>query len=113
MNDKIIILGINWEQNSSAALMIDGKIVSAISEERFSRKKNDESYPKNAIDFVLKYAKLSLSDVDKIAKAIPNEVIDRNVNYETLKNYANEATRDTKGDYRLQLFFISKEEFFL
>ena len=51
---KIIILGINWEQNSSASLMIDGKIVSGISEERFTRKKNDESYPKNAIEYVLK-----------------------------------------------------------
>ena len=55
---KRIIIGINWEQNSSAALMIDGKIISAASEERFSNKKNDESYPKKAIDFLLKSNKI-------------------------------------------------------
>jgi len=66
MNDKIIILGINWEQNSSAALMIDGKIVSAISEERFSRKKNDESYPKNAIDYILKFNGIKKSDITNV-----------------------------------------------
>ena len=43
MTNKKIIIGINWEQNSSAALMIDGEIISATSEERFSNKKNDES----------------------------------------------------------------------
>lgn len=43
---KKIILGINWEQNSTAALMVDGAIVSCSSEERFTRIKNDERYPK-------------------------------------------------------------------
>ena len=41
-----IIIGINWEQNSSVALLINGKIIEAVSEERFSRLKNDERYPK-------------------------------------------------------------------
>ena len=34
---KEIYIGINWEQNSTAALMVDGKILASISEERFSR----------------------------------------------------------------------------
>ena len=34
---KEIYIGINWEQNSTAALMVDGKILGSISEERFSR----------------------------------------------------------------------------
>ena len=38
----MIILGINWEQNSSASLMINGEIVGCASEERFSKIKNDE-----------------------------------------------------------------------
>ena len=46
MKEKSIIIGINWEQNSTACLMIDGRIIGAISEERFTRVKNDESYPK-------------------------------------------------------------------
>ena len=66
MKKKSIILGINWEQNSSACLMIDGKIISAISEERFSRKKNDERYPKKAIDYVLKTNAISPDQIDQI-----------------------------------------------
>ena len=50
----MIILGINWEQNSSASLMIDGKIVGCSSEERFSGIKNDERYPYQAINWLLK-----------------------------------------------------------
>jgi len=64
--DRIIILGINWEQNSSACLMINGKIISAISEERFTRKKNDESYPKNAIEYVLKINNISLNQITQV-----------------------------------------------
>ena len=64
MKKRSIILGINWEQNSSASLMIDGRIVSAVSEERFSRKKNDERYPKNAINFILKNNRISPKQID-------------------------------------------------
>ena len=63
---KRIIIGINWEQNSSAALMIDGKIISAASEERFSNKKNDESYPKKAIDFLLKSNKIKKKQITNV-----------------------------------------------
>ena len=48
------LLGINWEQNSSAALFRDGECLGALSNERISRKKNDESYPKESIDWLLK-----------------------------------------------------------
>ena len=51
---KNIVIGINWEQNSSACLMINGEIIGACSEERFSRIKNDERYPKKSIDWLLK-----------------------------------------------------------
>tara|TARA_Y100000591_G_C21853150_1_gene713026 strand:+ start:372 stop:2204 length:1833 start_codon:yes stop_codon:yes gene_type:complete len=66
MKKRLIILGINWEQNSSACLMVDGKIISATSEERFSRKKNDERYPKKAIDYVLKINKISPDQIDHV-----------------------------------------------
>ena len=46
--------------------MKDGKIIAAAQEERFTRKKHDPSYPHNAIEFVLKYANLKLSEVDQI-----------------------------------------------
>ena len=42
------------------------KIIAAAQEERFTRKKHDFSYPHNAVEFVLKYAKIKLNDVDQI-----------------------------------------------
>ena len=61
------ILGISaFYHDSAASILVDGKIIAAAQEERFTRKKHDPSYPKNAINFVLKYANLKLSEVDYI-----------------------------------------------
>ncbi len=61
------ILGISaFYHDSAACILKDGKIIAAAQEERFTRKKHDSSYPKHAIEFVLKYAKLKLSEVDSI-----------------------------------------------
>ena len=49
-----------------AALIVNGDIVAAAQEERFSRKKHDPRYPFNAVNYVLSEAKLKLSDVDHI-----------------------------------------------
>ena len=42
------ILGLTFGELSTAAIMMDGEIVAAASEERFSRRKNDERYPEHA-----------------------------------------------------------------
>ncbi len=61
------ILGISaFYHDSAAALIIDGEIISAAQEERFSRKKHDPRYPHNAVQFVLDYSNLKLSEVDYI-----------------------------------------------
>tara|TARA_B100001123_G_scaffold431863_2_gene553955 strand:- start:534 stop:2375 length:1842 start_codon:yes stop_codon:yes gene_type:complete len=61
------ILGISaFYHDSAAALIIDGKIISAAQEERFSRKKHDARYPYNAVEFVLKNSKLKLNEIDYI-----------------------------------------------
>ena len=61
------ILGISaFYHDSAACILKDGKIIAAAQEERFSRKKHDPRYPVNAIEFVLKYANLKLSEVDQI-----------------------------------------------
>ena len=61
------VLGISaFYHDSAAALIIDGNIISAAQEERFSRKKHDSRYPFNAIEFVLKNSKIKLSQVDYI-----------------------------------------------
>ena len=61
------ILGISaFYHDSAAAIIVDGKIVAAAQEERFTRVKHDSSYPLNAINFVLNFTKLKLSQVDQI-----------------------------------------------
>ena len=61
------ILGISaFYHDSAACILVDGEIVAAAQEERFTRKKHDSSYPYNAIEFVLCYANLKLSEVDQI-----------------------------------------------
>ena len=61
------ILGISaFYHDSAAALVVDGKIISAAQEERFSRKKHDASYPFNAVNYVLKESKISLEEVDHV-----------------------------------------------
>jgi len=61
------ILGISaFYHDSAAALIQDGIIIAAAQEERFTRKKHDSGYPQNAVNFVLKFAKINLSQVDHI-----------------------------------------------
>jgi carbamoyltransferase len=62
------ILGISaFYHDSAAALIVDGRIVAAAQEERFTRKKHDSGFPACAIQFCLDYAAISLSDVDYVA----------------------------------------------
>ena len=61
------ILGISaFYHDSAASIIIDGKIIAAAQEERFTRIKHDANYPHNAIEFVLKYANLKLNEIDQI-----------------------------------------------
>ena len=63
----INILGISsFYHDSAAALIQDGKILAAAQEERFSRKKHDERFPKNAIKYVLEEGNIELNQVDYI-----------------------------------------------
>jgi carbamoyltransferase len=62
------ILGISaFYHDSAAALVEDGLIVAAAQEERFTRKKHDASFPKNAVGYCLEAAGTKLSDIDRIA----------------------------------------------
>ena len=61
------VLGISaFYHDSAACILKNGKIIAAAQEERFTRKKHDPSYPYNAIEFVLKYSNLKLSEIDYI-----------------------------------------------
>ena len=61
------ILGISaFYHDSAASIIVDGEIIAAAQEERFTRIKHDSNYPFNAIQFVLKFSKIKLSEVDSI-----------------------------------------------
>ena len=63
----VSILGISaFYHDSAAAILVDGKIIAAAQEERFSRLKHDSSFPKSSIKFVLKKANINLKDIDYI-----------------------------------------------
>lgn len=66
-NKKIIILGIScFYHDSAAALLIDGQIVAAGQEERFSRVKHDSGFPQQAIDYCLQSQNLTVADLDYV-----------------------------------------------
>lgn len=61
------ILGLaSFYHDSSASLIIDGEIVGAVQEERFTRKKHDMSFPINSIQFLLQKENLQLSNIDYV-----------------------------------------------
>ncbi|MBR0714741.1 carbamoyltransferase [Bradyrhizobium liaoningense] len=62
------VLGISaFYHDSAAALVDDGEIVAAAQEERFTRKKYDARYPRNAIAYCLEQAGIGLDKVDRVA----------------------------------------------
>ncbi len=63
----MIILGISsYYHDAAAALIIDGEIIAAAQEERFTRKRHDSSFPVEAVKYCLKEASIGLLEVDKI-----------------------------------------------
>ena len=62
------ILGLSaFYHDSAAALVVDGMIVAAAQEERFTRKKHDAGFPENAVRYVLSEAGLTLGEIDHVA----------------------------------------------
>ena len=61
------ILGISaYYHDSAAALVVDGEIIAAVQEERFTRIKHDSNFPSNAVKYCLDVANISLTDVDYV-----------------------------------------------
>ena len=59
------ILGISaFYHDAAAAILRDGEIIAAAQEDRFTRKKHDPGFPKNAIDYCLREAGISEEDLD-------------------------------------------------
>lgn len=66
----MVILGIHSGHNSSAALMVDGRLVGAVQEERFSKRKNQVAFPARAIAHLVKvHLAGDAGRIDKVALA--------------------------------------------
>ncbi|OSI37373.1 carbamoyltransferase family protein [Bradyrhizobium canariense] len=62
------VLGISaFYHDSAAALIEDGRIVAAVQEERFTRKKHDPSFPHHSVQYCLEAAGVGLAGVDQVA----------------------------------------------
>ena len=62
------VLGISaFYHDAAAALICDGEIIAAAQEERFTRKKHDADFPRQALDFCLAHAGISLEKIDFVA----------------------------------------------
>ena len=62
------ILGLSaYYHDSAACLVRDGEIIAAAQEERFTRKKHDERFPRNAVDYCLREAGIRVEDLDHVA----------------------------------------------
>ena len=92
-----VVLGINWEQNSTACLMINGKIVACVSEERFSRIKNDERYPVNAINWMIKKFKVLKDEIEAVCFISklwsPDYILTRHYTNFTIEDYLQEQEK--------------------
>ncbi|HEY5911998.1 MAG TPA: carbamoyltransferase C-terminal domain-containing protein [Verrucomicrobiae bacterium] len=96
-------LGIHTGHDSSAALVVDGRIVADVAEERFTRTKHYCGLPIAAIDYCLKAGNISISDIDAVA--VPSEASVPDLNFLLdLKG----ARRERKGRPGRMLEFAGK-----
>src|SRR6476659_9401012 len=61
------ILGISaYYHDSAACLVVDGRVVAAAQEERFTRKKHDSAFPEKAVEYCLREAGISAAELDYV-----------------------------------------------
>ena len=72
----MIVLGLNEGHNASASLAVDGEIITAAQEERFTRVKNQPGLPLKSIKFCLDFAKIDPTEIDLVVftGTIPNYI---------------------------------------
>lgn len=82
------ILGLNFfHADSSACLIVNGKIIAAIEEERFDRIKHSDNFPINAIKFCLETGNISLADINYISVNFNNKYNLKEKFFFVLKNF--------------------------
>ena len=72
------VLGIHIGHDSSAALIVDGRIVADVAEERFTRIKHYAGLPIRALEYCLKSQNLTMEDIDAVAVPAKGSMLDLN-----------------------------------
>ena len=75
------VIGVYDGHNSSAALSINGEIICAVQEERFTKRKNETGFPALAINYILKTYNLDNSNIDIVAMATIERTDINNIQY--------------------------------
>jgi len=65
--NTMYVLGLNESHNATAVLLKGGKVLGAVSEERFTREKNQAGFPKKAVRWLLAQAKITPKQLDLVA----------------------------------------------
>lgn len=122
MVEKLVILGINYGgHDTSAAIMINGKLIAACEEERFNNEKHTRDFPKNSILECLKIAKIKKNQIDIVSvgfdqkrfvfeKYINNALLKDN-NFKLINNDKEKILRSLNIDNEIKSFFNHKFEF--
>lgn len=103
----MIILGINdvAHHNTSAAVIVDGRVVAAVEEERISRVKLDNRYPLRAIEAVIEQAGITAEQIDAVALAGLDRA-DQKAATDRLFAIIKQAS---KSDRELKRFYLKKQ----
>jgi carbamoyltransferase len=80
------ILGVHIGHDSSASMIIDGKIIADVAEERFTRIKHYSGWPIRSVEYCLKAANLSIKDIDILAIPAKSSVPDLNFLFNLKRN---------------------------
>ena len=105
----VSVLGLSFDyHNSAAALVVDGELLAAAQEERFSRTKNDPGFPHQAIKFCLRKADLYAKDIDYIV-FYENPRLKFSRIIETSENIPNKKVQVVESALR---HWVAKEKFF-
>lgn len=91
------VLGIHIGHDSSAALVVDGRIVADVAEERFTRTKHYCGLPIHALDYCLKSRKLAMADIDAVAVPTCGSIPDLNFLLDLKGARAEQKTRSRRA----------------
>jgi len=112
---KVLGIAAPFGHDASAAIVVDGKVVAAVEEERFSRRKHaKDEYPRQSVKFCLETAGLKPQDIDAVAFPWALSALRRRRWEYFLRTFASNPSRAYKKffrnmkEYRGQAAFIAK-----